>query len=755
MQLIHGQKVGQHKVIEYIGTSAFGEVYSVIFGSTNRKYALHIIPADSDITVLQLNEYIKKIRKIQSPCVVKCFAAGESDGFRWLRTERPVGLKEQNLFTDINCKTPEEKNRKIVYDLDSLIAESATTGGLAGDDCSLILYDVLETVSNLHAYDMYVGDRFSNPFLDKLLSPVGVVARIPIIMWPENQEASLAVSADIVEAGRLIEKIVNAVDENNRSWAGAKPSLLELAEKAKNLDGYDAVCQLYLDVLDVFSKNGIKYFGRCAVDDFLPHANTNQENESAGEETNETQTSSSHVSKIKSHKHKRKSAFSKQRRHSSQKHETVNQQLFRNSKFVLLIVLILALCAGIAYFLHKHEEKVRISQSINVKTEYSAITIIGEDADEQQASKLPDLVEDYSVEQLVRYKSTKPLAAARYSIMLWHGLYGVEEDREEARVLVEKNKEYYDEQCQYDAEIDFWRAYLLLVGIGYEQQEQQALVILEKLATNGNVKACLMLGDFYAQKTNEAKEDNDAVAMRYWRLAIKADYGFKRESVAAMNRILYFVSEGRGMPKEKEYPVFFNAIERYASANHVPSQFVLARLNYDGKYLTKSYADSVKWYRKIANNTQVHFVLRSSAMVSLGDMFLKGEANQSTDAAYHWYERAAALGDGYAMNRLVKLYSSDVPRNFASEEERIKAGDASYWTQKATGVDLIDIKGITEPSYMIFNDQQQKLYKEPKPMPITVRIQYAGTRENPRTTEIKEVFSSVKVVKKTVQKTKK
>jgi hypothetical protein len=39
-------------------------------------------------------------------------------------------------------------------------------------------------------------------------------------------------------------------------------------------------------------------------------------------------------------------------------------------------------------------------------------------------------------------------------------------------------------------------------------------------------------------------------------------------------------------------------------------------------------------------------------------------------------------------------------------------------------------------------------------MPITVRIQYAGTRENPRTTEIKEIFNSIKVVKKKSTKQK-
>ena len=99
MRLEHGQKIGQHKIIEYIGTSVFGDVYSVIFGSTNRKYALHIIPSDSDVTVEALNEYIKKLRKLQSPCIVKCFASGATDGYKWLRTERPSGLKSQNLFT--------------------------------------------------------------------------------------------------------------------------------------------------------------------------------------------------------------------------------------------------------------------------------------------------------------------------------------------------------------------------------------------------------------------------------------------------------------------------------------------------------------------------------------------------------------------------------------------------------------------------------------------------------------------------------
>ena len=243
--------------------------------------------------------------------------------------------------------------------------------------------------------------------------------------------------------------------------------------------------------------------------------------------------------------------------------------------------------------------------------------------------------------------------------------------------------------------------------------------------------------------------------MNYWRLTIKAENGFNPSSVQAMNRILYFVSEGRGMPKEKEYPILFNAIERFAGADHVPSQLVLARLNYEGRYVQKDYSNAVKWYRRIANNTRVHYVLRADAMVNLGTMFLLGYANQSNEAAYHWYERAAELGDAIAMNKLVELYLKEVPREFTSEDERMKAGDADYWKKKSEGVDIIEIKGVSEPSYIVFTDAQMQKFKQPKPMPITVRIHYAGTRENPRTTEIKEIFSSVKVVKKTVQKTNK
>ena len=62
-------------------------------------------------------------------------------------------------------------------------------------------------------------------------------------------------------------------------------------------------------------------------------------------------------------------------------------------------------------------------------------------------------------------------------------------------------------------------------------------------------------------------------------------------------------------------------------------------LNYEGKYIPRDYSNAVKWYRRLANNTRVPFVIRADAMVKLGTMFLKGEANQSNDAAYHWYER--------------------------------------------------------------------------------------------------------------------
>lgn len=758
MQLIHGQKVGQHKIIEYIGKSVFGDVYSVIFGSTNRKYALHILPSDSSITVEALNEYIKKLRKLQSPCITKSFAAGETDGFRWLRTERQTGLKQVHLFTDINCKDNQEKHYKLVFDLDSLIAESQTTGGLAGDDCALVLYDVLETVSNLHAYDMYVGSSFSNPSLDKQSNPVGVVIRIPTIMWPDNVIPSEAIKADVVEAGRLIEKVVNAATKNSRSWVNAKPALLDIAEKAKNLDGYDAACQLYLDVLEIFSKNGIKYYPRCTVEDFIQRAASNNENSDESSSSEEQQTDiavSNNAKKVHTHKHKHKSAFSKQRRHSRQKHDTLNQQMMRNSKFVLLMLFIVACCGAIAYFLYQHEQDSLINRTMNEGDEYSAISIIGEEELAEGAAKLPQLVEYYSVEQLITHKATNPLAAARYAIMLWFGLDGVKQDREEATALVQKNISYYDEQCKFDVEIEFWRACLMFTGIGYEPQRIEAETILDKLANKDIAKASLILGDLYAQKTTGDRVENDVRAMNYWRLAIRAENGFNASSVNAMNRILYFISEGRGMPKEKEFPVLFNSIERFASADHIPSQLMLAQLNYKGKYIQKDYSKAVNWYRKIANNTRVHFVLRADAMVNLGTMFLKGEANQSNEAAYHWYERAAELGDAVAMQKLIELYLKEVPREFASEAERLKAGDADYWNKKVQGVDVIEIKGISEPSYTILTDAQMQSFKEPKPMPITLRIYYAGTRENPRTTEIKQVFNTVKAVKKKISKSAK
>lgn len=753
MQLIHGQKVGQHKIIEYIGTSVFGDVYSVIFGSTNRKYSLHILPSDSATTVEILNEHIKMQRKLQSPCIIKCFAAGETDGYRWLRTERPIGLKQIHLFTDINCETKEEKEHKLVFDLDTLIAESETTGGLAGDDCSLVLYDILETVSNLHAYDMYVGSSFSNPALDKQLKPVGVVVRIPVVMWPKATDVAQSQKADVVEAGRLIEKVVNAANTNERAWANAKDALLALAEKAKNLDGYDAACQLYLDMLEIFSKNGIKYYQRCAVDDFIPKPVVNQEDgeeeEGASESTESESAISNNVKKVRSHKHKHKSAFSKQRRHSShQKHDTINQQMMRNSKFVLLMIFIILSCGGIAYFLYQHEQEALINQSMREENAYSAISIIGEDEISDGASNLPKFVEYYSVEQLINNKATNPLAAARYSIMLWFGLNGVEEDREQAASLVQSNINYYDEQYKFDTEIEFWRAYLMLVGIGYEPQRIEAEMTLDKLANGHMSKAGLMLGDLYAQKTTGDRKENDIRAMNYWRLSINAEQSFNSSAIQAMNRILYFISEGRGMPKEKEYPVLFNAVERFATADHIPSQLLLADLNYRGQYLKRDFSNAVKWYRKLANNNRVHFVLRADAMVHLGTMFLNGEANQSNEAAYHWYERAAELGDAIAMQKLVELHLKNVPREYANEAERLKAGDADYWTKKLTGVDVIEIKGISEPSYTIFTDDQNKKFKQPKPMPITLRIHYAGARENPRTTEIKEIFNSVKVVKK-------
>lgn len=750
MQLTHGQKVGQHKIIEYIGKSVFGDAYSVVFGSTNRKYALHIISEDSGVTVDALNEYIKSLRKVQSPCIIKCFAAGESDGYRWIRTERPTGLKQNNLFTNLVLKDEEDKNNKLVFDLDTLIEESKSTGGLAGDDCSLILYDVLETVSNLHAYDMYVGSSFSNPVLDKQLKPVGVVVRIPVVMWPAVEDKTDAFKADVVEAGCLIEKVVKAVNPDERKWIQARESLLKLAEKAKNLDGYDAACQLYLDFVDILSKKGIKYYERCTVEDFIlkPVVSVNS---SAEEENVDVDRDTHHLSnnakKISSRKHKHKSAFSKQRRHSSyQKYDTSNQQVLRNIKFVLIILLLFGLCGGFAYLLYRPE----IHGEVVSKEEYSAISIIGESTQEYMDNDLPKYVEDYSVEQLEGTYSQNPLAAARYATMLWFGTDGVEQNKDTAIAIVEKNKVEYDEQYKFDSEIEFWRAYLMLLGIGYEQQVDEAEKTLDKLANEGISKAGLLLGDFYAQKTTGDSKENDVKAMNYWRLATKAVHGYKLETIIAMNRIIYFISQERGIPtNEKEYPFLINDLKRYANAHgvkHILSQWMLAELNYNGsKYVSgeNSKVEAYNFYKRLADNREyVHEVVRAEAYVYLGDMCLNGDLNKSIPAAYNNYVKAANLGNAFAMQKLINLYQEENLNEILTEEEQKAAKDIQYWKDLYAKTDRVKILGVTEPSYTIFTDEQKKLYKQPKPMPITLSIYCVDNLENERTTEIKKDFTT-------------
>jgi uncharacterized protein len=89
---------------------------------------------------------------------------------------------------------------------------------------------------------------------------------------------------------------------------------------------------------------------------------------------------------------------------------------------------------------------------------------------------------------------------------------------------------------------------------------------------------------------------------------------------------------------------------------------------YEGKGVTRDYAEAVKWYRKAAELGE------AEAQVNLGTMFSEGQgATRNYIEAYVWFSRSAAQGNERAKSNLDIIEKRMTPTQIAEAQKRAAA----------------------------------------------------------------------------------
>jgi TPR repeat protein len=179
-----------------------------------------------------------------------------------------------------------------------------------------------------------------------------------------------------------------------------------------------------------------------------------------------------------------------------------------------------------------------------------------------------------------------------------------------------------------------------------------ARVLLQRLATAGNSKAMMLLGQLY--EFGFGVKQDIAVAKSWY-----AD-GARLGDPNSMYNLALLYENGKGV--SQDYAVARDWFKMAADTGHVASMYYLGVLYVTGSpTLPRNYAEARAWFQKAAD--QGH----PSAMYDLALLYANGlGVIQNYPQALSWYQRAADLGHSSAMFEVGLYYSEGlgVPRNY-------------------------------------------------------------------------------------------
>jgi TPR repeat protein len=174
-------------------------------------------------------------------------------------------------------------------------------------------------------------------------------------------------------------------------------------------------------------------------------------------------------------------------------------------------------------------------------------------------------------------------------------------------------------------------------GIGKPRNYDNAFVLMEKAAEQGNAKAKYNLGWMY-EKGQGVKQDK-ALAFEWYRKAAEQGHAKAQCDLGWMYQF------GEGVKQDNELAVKW--YRKAAEQGYAKAQNDLGWMYQEGEGVEQDKAHAVKWYRQAA--VQGYPI----AQFNLGWMYQRGEGvEQDKELAVKWYRKAAEQGHAKAQDYL-------------------------------------------------------------------------------------------------------
>ena len=677
--LVPGARIGKHAIRHYMGADpVLGDRYAAVFGTTNRVYDINVAATPGAEALRDYEDVVRLVGPMRHPCLIPYFACGEDDGYVWLRSEHTDGAPDWTTASvapasaeEPDAATAEEPVEVCFPTLQALL--DAAGGKLAAKDRNTIVADLAEALAFLHARGSYAGDISpTTVFLDRTFRHASLIARLRFYAFPE-EPAEAAVVRNLRQAGEVMETLLKALVPAH----GAKLDKALDAIARRLLDGgYADGAAWHADVRDALEDSGASRPLR------LEHsgaANAAAE-ESAPASAPSPAASSDSGGAVRRHRssHHRH----KKRRHGFNANSSTGQMLAAALRMGIMFTGIVGVGVGVFLGMKYLENRQRAQTRITSAKRYSAITIIDDKPASAALEGFPDLVADYSMEQLRTAADLgDAVATARLALLEWRAAPNDPELRVRSAERLRPQISALEALSKTDPVAAYWLAYARLVGLDGPPDSARAIPALERAVAQGHTDAGILLGDWHADRGGTGVPDADRLAMNCWRAAFGNPAKWTQTQFDAIARIVRFVREGRG--HKADDADLARLLESAAVAGHSDSILLVSELYERGHLVEKNEYTALSWLRRIGSNDAVDVALRAEAQRRMADMFLAGRGTPaSASAARIWYERAAKLGNAQAMLALAGLCESGV----GAEGGRRTPDEARYWRDKAAAV---------------------------------------------------------------------
>ncbi len=657
-----GTVLGKHTVIKFAGSDTFGEVYSVFFGTTNHIYRLHVLTADSMCTPEEAPNIVKRMSALQTPCVMKFFASGTTDGIFWIRSEYSPGVTAAYFKTALASKEEIESSPgdlPVYYTAGEFI--NAANGKMSPADRDILIADILDALSAMHKARLAFCGDFDSVAMVRKHQPKGFIAKIPSAVDAEENPERM--ESDVIAAAHFIERITEESECASKTSEKLKISILEFASDTySGKSGFSNCAEMYDAFVSLLAKFGVRRKNRQLEE----HASAPAAQTAAPQTDHRRRESREHSGHSGSHKHSRRGR-SRERKNV----RTINENVISAMKMILLIAVLIVIGTAVSLWMSYIDKQ----QPGTASTSYNSISIIGENV--SSAQSLPDNVNYYSLEQLIAGAPRNPYAAARLAVLTYSGKNGVEKDPARAGALMASALSVIQGTRENTPDDNYWTTYAMLLGIHTLQDTQEAERRLASLASNGHYFAGLLLGDWLIAKSSGSNSENDRAAITYWHRIVDNPSAWRPVQTYAADRLAYYIHLGRGVPRDPQK--LLSTFESLAGRGHHMSIMLLAELYLEGRIVEKNPATANMWLKRIYDDRTAPTAMRIKAAKTRAELFSEGVVSEpSPVAARIWYNNAANLGDPQAM-----LILSEYCENGIGNEHGIKMPqEAEYWKKK-------------------------------------------------------------------------